>query len=362
MTSRDFRREMGEIGMIRTIAAAAAFALALAAPASAQDAGRGPAQPQPRKLEVPAASAWQHAQTQMILPPRAGGLVRREISDLGDEEMDVVADYRGDDGLVATVFLFRTAIADPALWFDRAAATISLHPAHGLAGAPLPTPTPFARPGATAASGLRVAVDTPGAELRSTGLAVVPLGDHLLKIRISARSLDRAALEAALTRFLEGLRWPAPAAGERVALPIEPCPRPLSLRNARVVRSDMGNVLMDAVAGSMQAESEGPLPVYCREPGATLQYGVYRPNAARDSYLIALNDAGIALSLGQGMDLSELLGGGGGGRRVSMTLLERNSTAVLPSFNRLPPPSQAIAVAFGTRGPVISATTAPPRN
>lgn len=335
------------------------------APAHAQPQPQAQAQPQarPRPIEVPANVSWQHARTEMILPPRSAGLVRREIADQGADEADVMVHYVGaEDGVLATVFLFKTAVPEPSLWFDRAAAAISFEPSYGLAGAPLPQAAPFARPGASTASGLRVALDLPSGTFRSTALAVVPLGEHLLKIKISGRRLDAAALDALLTRFVEGLRWPAARPGERAAAPIEPCPRPLVLRNARVVRSDVADVLMDAVAGSIRPEGEQQLPIYCREPGASREYGVYRPGGSRDSYLIALNDAGIALSLGEGINFSELLGGGRGGRRISMTLLEREATAVLPSFNRLPPPPQAIAVAFNTRGSIISVSTRPPRD
>jgi hypothetical protein len=337
--------------MVKRALAALAIAAVATAPAGAEQP------PQPRILEVPARNSWQHAETQLILPPQIAGLARYEIKDLGEEEMDVVAEYRGPYGLFATVFLFRTAVPDTALWFDRAATMISQLPAYGLAGAPLPAPTPFTRPGAAAASGLRVTVDLAGGTLRSTGLAVAPLGDYLLKIRISSERLDRGGLDALLGNFIDGVRWPAPPAGERAAAPIEPCPEPLRLRNARVLRPDMGESLMDALTGSLEPEEGAPLVVFCREPGANLQYGVYRPGASRRAYLIALNDAGIVVSLGEGLNLGDITGEGGGRSRVAMTLLGRNSTSVLSSFNRLPPPAQALSVAFSGRGPGISVIT-----
>ena len=321
------------------------------------------AQPRLRALDVPAANAWQHAQTQMILPPEAAGFARREIGDLGEDEMDVVAQYAGPDGMVATVYLFRTAVRDASLWFDRATAMIALRPEYGLAGVALPAPTSFTRPGASVASGLRLSLDLPGGEWRSTALALAPLGDHLLKIRFSSTRLDRAALDERLTRFVEALRWPAPPANERPVAVVQPCAEPLRLRNARVLRADMSDTLMDAImAVPIEGNPEQPPPVYCREPGATLQYGVYRPNGSRLAYLIALNDAGIALSLSEAANLSALLGEGSGRRRISMTLLGRNMTSMLPSFNRLPPPAQAMSVAFGNSGSVISVTTDEPRN
>jgi hypothetical protein len=273
--------------------------------------------------------------------------------------MDVVTQYENPaDGVFATVYLFRTAIPDAALWFDRALAAIMLRSEYGLDEASRPTPVPFARPGATAASGLRASIDVTSREPRSTSLAVAPLGRYLLKVRMSSTNLDRAALDARLSRFIEGLRWPAAAPDERAAAAILDCPTPLRLRNARIVRSSGADTLMDALSGVvLEAADDVPAPIYCREPGATLQYGVYRANGAREAYLIALSDSGLALNIGQSLDLSALLGGGGQRNRFAMTLLGRDSTTVLPSFNRLPPPAQAVAVAFGNRGPTISVST-----
>jgi hypothetical protein len=295
----------------------------------------------------------------MILPPRSAGLVRGDIRDSTATEMDVSTSYAGED-LVATVYLYRTMTPDVAMWFDRAVTVLMLRPDLGLARSAPPPATAFARPGATTASGLRASLDVNAAETRSTAVAIAPLGTNwLLKIRLSSPRLDRAALDERLTAFIQGMRWPAEATPARVAIPILPCPTPLRLRTARVVRSDMTGALMDAVGGVMVAEHEGTSPVYCGEPGATVERGVYRAGGSSEAYLIALGDSGTALSLAEALDLSALMGGGRGGRRIAMTLLGRNGTSVYPSFNRLPPPEQAMAVA-GRSGTTISVTTRDP--
>ncbi|HEX8193108.1 MAG TPA: hypothetical protein VF552_09425 [Allosphingosinicella sp.] len=346
---------------------AAAIVLAWAAVPVAAAAAQAP-QPAPqvqgRVLAVPARSSWQHAETQMILPPRVAGLNRGEIRDSGEAEMDVMASY-GGTGVFVTLYLFRTGLPDAALWYDRAADTISYQPEYGLAGAPLPAPTAFVRPAAAAASGLRTATDLPGGPLRSTGIAIAPLGgNHLLKIRMSAQTLDRTALDALLGRFIEGLRWPAATtAGERAAVPIAACPEPLRLRTARVLRPDMTESLMDALTGAAaaQPDPDRAAAIYCREAGSGLQYGVYRPNASRAAYVVALGDSGIAISLRPAISLEGLVPGGGRSR-VGMTLLQRDSTSVLLSFSRLPPPAQAVSVAMSGQGSGISVSTEPPRN
>ena len=328
--------------------------LALPAPTPAQQSAA-------RTLDVPASAAWRHARTELILPPLVDGLTRTAISDLGSEERDVVAQYENrDEGLIVTVYLYQTGVPDVPLWFDRALTALVARPEYGLAGAPAPTPSSFARPGAANASGLLAAADL---ATGSTAVAIAPLGSFQLKIRFTAGRLDRAALAERLARFVAGLRWPAETAHPApAAVPVEPCPAPLQLRNARLLRPDMtDSILMGALIGAAanNDDNDRPAPVYCREPGATVAYGVYRANAATDAYLIALNDAGIAYSVGETLDFGALTGQGSRGRRYSVTLLARNATGVVASFNRLPPPAQAMSVAERS-GPQIITTFDPP--
>ncbi|MDQ4088533.1 MAG: hypothetical protein M3177_11085, partial [Pseudomonadota bacterium] len=108
------------------------------------------------------------------------------------------------------------------------------------------------------------------------------------------------------------------------------------------------------LTGIVETDVDRPAPTYCREPGATLQHGVYRPGGSRHAYLVALGDAGIALSISRGVEIEGITSGS---RRYSMRLLDRDTTSALPSFNRLPPPEQAVAVAFGPRAETISVST-----
>lgn len=310
--------------------------LTLAAPATAQ--------PEPRPIAVPAGSDWRHAATGMLLPAAANGLSRAEVQDSGSAELDLVATYiNRDEGVIALVYIYRTMTPNVALWFDRALAPIVLQQgavaAPGISG--------FIRPGASAASGLRAALPDNVAGMRSTAIAVAPLGDWLVKIRLGSNRLEPAALNERLSAFVAALGWPAEAGTARPAAPVAPCATPLRFRNARIIRTQVEDMLMDSVATSIEPEEQeesGPPPIYCRERGATAERGVYRPNSATDQYLLAIGDAGIAIAVGEALDLSALLGDGRSRRRYSVILLERNSSAVFPSFNRLPAPEQVLAL------------------
>lgn len=317
--------------------------------------GPAAAQTQPRTLTVTPTAAWGHAETGMILGPRLNGLTRGEIHDSTDAELDVVATYANhDEGIIALVYIYRTGSGDVPLWFDRALATIMLPQT----GAAWPAVTPFTRPGASVASGLRAAMTDNVAGMRSTAVAIAPLAPGwLIKIRMGSSQLDPAALDARLTAFIAALRWPAEGAGARAAVPIEPCPTPLQLREARIVRTEGADVLMDSIIGSIGPEPGqrvAPPPVYCREPGATVERGVYRPNRSTESYLIGINDAGLAIGVGDASAISQLLGNNNR-RRYSVSLYARTSTSTYPSFNRLPPPDQALALV--QRGQPLSTTS-----
>lgn len=327
----------------------ACAALSLASAAAAQ-------RPEQRRLEVPATASWKHALTDMILPSRPVGFARSVIADNTEEELDIIAQYEAEDA-TATVYLYRTGIPDAALWFDRATATMTRSPRWGVKG-PI-VPETFARPGATAESGLLAAVPASGEAWRSTGVAIAPLGDWLVKMRMSSETLDAAALEERMRALLGALRWPASAGEETTAKPVEPCAEPLKFKRAKLVKQEAADVLMNLFTAGVVEEkkSEAPPPTYCREPVDLGAHGVYRPDASRNSYVIALNDAGIGLSLAPALTIEGL---GGGGKGWSMMLLERNSRSAMPSFNRLPPPDQALAVAMGG-GPRISATAGKPK-
>lgn len=317
-------------------------------------AGAAAAQGAPRDLAIPADKSWQHAHTGMILPSRLAGLPRAGVRDFGTEELDVVGTYAAPEGVTASVYIYKSMIPDAPLWFDRADAAIRLRNPNAVAAG---APAPFAFPGAAAPSGLRTSYQVGSPGPRSTAVAVAPVSEGwLVKVRISASALDRAEIDEKLSAILAGLRWPKEESLSRAAAAIEPCASPLVTKKAKVVKPDMAQMLLDLTASTLVAEgkAEGPPPVYCREPGPPASNAVYRANGSEDSYVVALGDSGIALGVGPSLSIDGI---GSGRKSYSLLRYGRNDTSALPSFNRLPPPEQAIATAMGGGGGGLSIST-----
>jgi hypothetical protein len=326
----------------------ATLLIGISAPAAAQVSPGG------RALAVPADKSWKHAATGMILSPRSAELARASIKDLSESEFDIIASYDDPAGHVVTTFyLYRTLIDDVPLWFDRAMVAMAQQPAIAGAIAQNSVPTAFARPGSTVPSGLRIVIPVGGPELSSTALALVSLDGWLVKVRMSSAKLAAGALDERMSAFIASLRWPAVKGTETPASPMKACNSALRTKKAKVVREDMAQIFLTAALSSAIVKREGPGPVYCREPGATADWGVYRPDGHSDRYVVALGDAGAGLILAPALSL-EGLTSGDSGKSHSMSFVHYATTSVLPSFNRLPPAQQAVSVFASGRGQKMS--------
>ena len=178
-----------------------------------------------RKLPVGDAQGWQHAQTGLILMSDIAGLHRTALQDLGDSELDIVAQF--DDpsrDTEATLYLFRPALDSVPVWFDRAVTTLSDHDIYG-GVTPVAAPQAFARAGGSVADSLRETFVPAKSDFKTTALAVMPVGGWLVAIRLSGKTLAPAALDDLLTQMIAGLRFADPVAGGPAAVPVAPAQR-----------------------------------------------------------------------------------------------------------------------------------------
>ena len=334
--------------------AAAATAILLGA------AGAAGAQPQPKALEVKAEAPFRHAHARLELPPRVGGIARSRVAELEPDQLDTIVDYTAPDLSSAyTFYIYRNVAGALPVWFDRAAWMIEHRDAlgtatrHGTAAA-------FVPPARSEAAGLLATYDLSGKDFRSTGIALVPLGEWYVKLRASSKTLSAAELESAMKAALAELRWPKSMPPAAAAMPVERCATALALRDEakpiegseRAGESTILNAIMGiAVANAAKKKGE-PAPVrttiWCQDAAQALQAGVYRADGATDSYLLALSDAGRAIWAGPDPGLSILSQIDAKAKAdkptflVKLLLLPRTLTS--RAYDRLPPPNQALAI------------------
>lgn len=316
---------------------ATGIALAIAAPAGAQR----------RTIEAPAGSGWTHAATGVSLGAGIAGYPRTALEDYGAAELDVIANFGPpDDSTSVTIYLFRPTLLSVPVWFDRSETQILARDVYGSAQ-PLAEPRAFAPPGARTASGLSRVYQPSKGPYKSTGLAMMPLGEWLVAVRISSSTSDAAALDAKLHEVVAAIGWPSSVPEAPAAVPIEACSKPLAYKRAKLRAADMASALMSATLATQiqERKSKAPTatPLYCRDLPPRPEYGVYRLPGSDNAYVMAVGDAGRTIRVEP-----SLAGIVSGDKGYSLSFVDLEATSIFPSFDKLASPDQALQVVTST--------------
>jgi hypothetical protein len=328
---------------VRKIGLALGLALCVAIPATAK-----------RTLDVLPSVVWHHAQTGLTLPPYLGALPRNELGDYGTEEADLFAQYRLDDGTAATIYVFHPGLDSVPVWFDRVEAAVRARTDFGKFGEM--QPRAFAVPPGAVMAGLRATIALTGGDARSTALAVAPVGDWLVVVRLSSPKLEAAALDGEMTAILDGIGWPPDKPGAPVAVPVKPCGALPHFRKARMLQPNMAQALMGAITGAVAGDDKSkatPPPVYCRaQQAADATWGVYRAEGAEDGYVLALEDAGRAI--GVQPSLAALINNSK--PAFTVTFMDLTETRTYGDVSALLPPEQALDL-VSHHAPIATSST-----
>ena len=169
---------------------------------------------------------------------------------------------------------------------------------------------------------------------------------------------------------LAEIAWPKKMAPAPQAAPVAACATRLALTgDAKPAEKDElsgAAMLVGALIGQVGALQEAPRQAappasrWCRDPIELAEGGVYRADEQVDGYLIALGDAGRAVSAGRNgaQALLDSADEKAGGDRYEVRLIFLAQTMNSTLLDRLPPPAQAIAIvkegrfatSFGTWG------------
>lgn len=333
--------------------AALAAGMIVATPVAAQQIGA--------PVGTKAGKPYRFKHSDITAPAELDGMRRVDVRQLGDDELDVFAVYQnGPDAI--TVYVYRTLSGSVPVWFDRARASVEQR--REKFGNVVPVaPTAFTPPGQSSASGLMAGWTLNKPPYRGTALAILPVGEWLVKVRYSSSRMDGAAVAARIPAVLAALGWPKAIPAAPAAVPVADCAPPLAFASNAVPVTDAKALQSAALTGGLVAAAEGEKKTgtvatpaaWCRDPIPAQVGGAYRRDGATDGYLLAISDSGRGIAVEPDVIAREL--GESEGRKVaqwSVALYEPGSIAIYAPMTALPAPDTLIAA---LNGPILARTT-----
>lgn len=309
-----------------------------------------------QEIKVKNGKTWAHKDSGFSFPAASGAFVRRDMTDISDgKRIDVSATY--DDpatGSVATLYLYRPAMPDASLWFDVSNWFLQRNERFGEIR-PDGGPTAFQIAPTAGSAALRQSY-TISAAGRSTGVAIVPVGSWLIKLRMTSATVEAALLDQMMRDFLAALPWPRKMPAAADGLPIVVCTTSLGKARAEEVKQDSAVILVGAMLASMakEAAEKGtaePPARLCRDDSqAGLIYPLYQLDEGQTGYVMPIGDNGTLLSVRNdptsGAVSSQLAGGKSEDVRpfYRVTVMTPEKWEQYPAFAQLPPPEQAAEV------------------
>lgn len=334
---------------IKSLIAATAFALTPAAPAAAQ-----------QDLAIKHGEAWTHAHSGITVPATLGGNALTKATSFAQDELDVGLTFEpaGADDFIS-FYVFRNTNGAAPVWFAQAQWAIENRDIYGAPKLAAP-PRAFALPGQTETSGLRAtyAPQDSGGYFTSTGVALVPVGDWYVKLRISSQRRTAAELDALMDSVLAEIQWPQHAAA--ASLPVIPCPAPLAFdkKSKDLTGGGMSEILatalMSAAAGDDSTRKDPPPAVavqWCRDRQMNNNIATYRAAEASDAYLLTFGDNGNGVSVGPSAAnvIMAEMEGKNAKLRYSVTLHTAAEDVNFIAQDRLPSPERAAEIVNANR-------------
>jgi hypothetical protein len=327
--------------MSRLVAAfAAALVMTLVSDSAFADVKHIQAEPQ---------AQFKHQPSGIIIAASAGGIPRTSLDEFDDKQLDVAAEYRtADQKEITTIYVFRRVTGNVPIWFDRIQRAIEARDM--LASPTLAIPPAAFTPAGQSNARALVAVYAPGGPpWKSSGAALTRTGDWFVAIRASSQTLTPQELLGRIEQTLATIRWPREKGGAPAAKPISQCRDSLrkTSEDAKPIKDDLAAMLVDAAADSPDPKAERLNPPdpswWCRDAMSLPSAGVYRPEGAKDRYLVAFQDAGRGLVVGPNT-MADLLTKSQGNDRTSymVELIEMDRHVGFGSFASLPPVGQAV--------------------
>lgn len=278
---------------------AALVAMAIASsPAAAQ-------QPLPLKD----GKSWKHKHSGIVVPATLGGAARERGMAYAADDLDVGLSYVVGDAVESLSFyVFRKTNGAVPVWFGQAQWGIENRDTFGRPAIAI-APEAFIPPGQTTAAGLKAVYEPKSGAYRSTGVAMLEVGDWYVKLRASSQTRSPDDLSQWMDTALAQIQWPRKIPVAPEAVPINDCPAPLSFPVAakdapKNGGADMMSGLLSMAAARSKTKQTPATVValaavrWCRDPDLGGNTRIYRQNADSENYLLAVGDNGNGIWVG----------------------------------------------------------------
>ncbi len=282
------------------------------------------------------AETWRHPQSGISIDIPAD-LRLGEARDLYGDGTDVSIQLGTGDTIV-TLFVYRAAYPNVALWYDRARRAIVAHlPIDANAA-----PRPFALAGATSPNGLRETFELPaGQRMRATGVALAGYGEWLVKLRISSAGLGRDQLSRLMDGVLGGIRsGTAPASNLPLILPAD-CPSPVAFDGRRIAGESQDRAGLGSGLQAIQAAARGRAGL-ASEPGAWCRLDTDLPGNVISVFRRNDNGGWVALLGDAGAAMTALRLGGNASDPVAVYGSNPSGNQLLYLYDDIPAPAPEV--------------------
>lgn len=305
--------------------------------------------------------------TSLSFPATLGDSVREKLIRFGEGDYNIGSTYyRRDNDDIVSLYFYRMAAGSVPVWFDRVATLLEGQNRLGVITGHSDMDLADLEGGPGAAM---IRIWSLDGDYRSTALLLAQQGDMLVKLRVSSKELPAEALAEFVQQLM--LELAVPFDRTTPFVPVTDCQTPLqpfAKKVAKIAKDEddgmveglmaavMGNIVREKIAEEKEEskdEAVAPMP-FCRENASS---GIYRREGTDSSYLIALQDSGVSVSVGRATSLVGLINEKDDAMAYRATVHQTTKDIMFPEMDGFPSPQGAIDF-IQSENPVSSVNTA----
>ncbi|WP_298470214.1 hypothetical protein [uncultured Erythrobacter sp.] len=261
-----------------------------------------------RALQIDNDSVWEHPHSSIAVPTTLAGLPRARATEFAPDFLNVGFSFRmGDDPEEISLYIYRDTNGGVPVWFEQARIGIEMRDIYANPQLAFGVEQ-YGWPGNEVWQGQRAVYDTPNSTYsKSTGVVLFSVKGWYVKMRATSSVRTASELRDWIDTAFGEIAPPAANVSQPPAIPVTECAEKLAFKKkAKDAKTDGTAGLMSALLGGMVAEKvqdrqESDEPVeavaWCRDSSLGRTQVAYRADASINSYLIALGDSGMGVSV-----------------------------------------------------------------